>query len=212
MSTMAAVILVAALSAPADTGVGIQAGNVCLSTPAQPGGSYQPGTVYVANKGSGTEAISLSAGPMSSGHARPVPPAWVTFSYPALLWIIPQHSVSIAPGQGASVPVTLNIPASAVRGQYEARLTAYAGGTPASGGGVQAELGAAAITFLKFGVGTAPAGCSPPSPSQASPAPGPAGAPGWSLLAVAGIIALAVAGLARRWLRRRTSPRTRWTS
>ena len=111
------------------TGVGIQAGNVCLAAPARPGGSYQPGTVYVANTGRGTEVISLRAGPMSSGHARPVPPAWVTFSYPAL---------SLAPSQGAGVPVTLNIPASARPGQYEAALTASAGGTPASGGGTQA--------------------------------------------------------------------------
>ena len=82
----------------------------------------------------------------------------MTFGYPA---------VSLAPGQGASIPVTLHIPASARPGQYEAELTASAGGTPASGGGAQAVLGAAAITFLKFGVGAAPAGCSPPSASLA---------------------------------------------
>ena len=44
---------------PSATGVGIQVGNVCLAAPARPGGSYQPGPVYVANTGSGTEAISL---------------------------------------------------------------------------------------------------------------------------------------------------------
>jgi hypothetical protein len=98
-------------------------------------------------------------------HALPVPAAWVSFGYPALLGVIPRHSVTIDPGQHASIPVTLHIPAGARHGQYDAALTARTAGTPAPGGGAQAVLGAAA-TFLKFSVSATPPDCNPPPPPQ----------------------------------------------
>ncbi len=211
----AMLLAAAALSGAPGTGVGIQASDVCLSTPAQPGGSYQPGTVYVTDTGSATETISLHAGPLPSWqvetavtaggaqryvvqtvphpesgftrHALPVPPAWVTFGYPALLWVIPRHSVTLAPGQGASIPVTLHVPASARHGQYEAALTAGTTGTPAPGGGAQAVLGAAAATFLEFSVDAAPPDCNPAPPPQpwwaGQPAAGSPLPAGWHYIA-----------------------------
>ena len=206
---LTAAILATALSGAPGTGVGIQVGNVCLSAPARPGGSYQPGTVYVTNTGSATEAISLHAGQMPSRqagtaaaarHAWPVPPAWVTFSYPARLWVIPRHSVSLAPGQGASIPVTLHIPAGARDGRYEAALTASAAGPAVPGGGPQAVLGAAAVTFLEFSVDV-PADCRPSSPPQpwwaAPPTAGTFPPAGWSYVPARD--ASAAPGLAGVW-------------
>jgi hypothetical protein len=211
----AVLLATAALSgAPGAAGVGIGASDVCLSTPARPGGSYQPGTVYVTDTGSARETITVQAGPMPSWqvqtaitvngaqryvvqavphpeddftrHARPVPPGWVSIGYPALLWIIPRHSVSLAPGQGTNIPVTLRIPADARHGQYEAALTARTADAAAPGGGAQAVLGAAAATVLKFSVDAAPPDCTPAPPPQpwwaAPPAAGTARPAGWGYI------------------------------
>jgi hypothetical protein len=214
-ATLPAVLLAAAaLAATPGTGVGIQASAVCLSTPAHPGGAYQPGAVYVTDTGRATETITLETGPMPSWqvetvitvngtqryivqtvphpessftrHAQPVPAAWVSFGYPPLLGVIPRHSVTLAPGQGASIPVTLHIPATARPGQYQATLTALTTAAPAPGGG-QAALGAGAATVLEFSVDAAPPDCDPPPPAQPWWATEPAaGAPlpaGWHYIA-----------------------------
>src|SRR6266851_4723185 len=52
---------------PASVGVGISSAPVCLAAAAQPGRSYSLGTVYVVNAGSGSEDISLRAGPPANG-------------------------------------------------------------------------------------------------------------------------------------------------
>ena len=190
-SILPAVVLAAALSGgPGSAGVGIGASDVCLSATAQPGGSYTPGAVYVTNTGSATEHITLQTSPVppglagTIGNALPIPPDWVTFGYPALLWVIGQHSVTLAPGQGTSIPVTLHIPASASRGDYKAELIASTTGARAPGDGGQAVLGAAAATNLEFAVGTAPPDCNPPPAPQpwwaAPPAARTALPAGWS--------------------------------
>jgi hypothetical protein len=204
----AVLLATAALSgAPGAAGVGIGASDVCLSTPARPGGSYQPGTVYVVNTGSATETITLDTGPMLSWqvetvttvdgtqrdvvqtvphpeddftrHALPVPAAWVTFGYPALLWVIPRHSVTIDPGQHASIPVTLHIQASARHGQCEAALTARTADAPAP------APGASPVTI--------------PAPPASSPAAASPVSTTRSGARVAAVIAVLAAAAWPRW-------------
>lgn len=125
-------------------GAGIEAAPVCLSHPAQPGHAYQlqtngniPGVV-LSNQGTSTETLTLSAAPQPWGlPAMPVPGSWLSST-----------PVALPAGGTATVPVTLNVPASAGPGTYATRLTVSAGtGT----GGVQ--LGSAGGTLLAFTVG-----------------------------------------------------------
>jgi hypothetical protein len=211
----AVLLATAALSgAPGAADVGIGASDLCVNTPARPGGSYQPGRCT-----SPTPAVPARPSPCRPARCRPgrrrrpsrstapsatscrpsrtpkttlsatpgrSPPDLVSIGYPALLWVIPRHSVSLAPGQGASIPVTLHIPADARHGQYEAALTARTAGAPAPGGGAQALLGAAAATVLKFSVDAAPPDCTPVPPPQpwwaAPPAAGTARPAGWGYI------------------------------
>lgn len=202
----------------ASVGTGIQGNPVCLPVTAQPGHSYPLGTVYVADTGSGTEDITLTAQPVWKGQemygrAIPVPPSWVSVSYPSTLWIIHHSSVQVGAGQGAYLSVTLNVPAAALRGMYAGNLVAGAGGTPSAGNGTQAALGAAAATDLEFAVGVKAPACgqvTAPSPSviaasqraaaagdfsAASPSASPSSKPppvtGYAILAVIAVILLA---------------------
>jgi hypothetical protein len=201
----------AMLALPASVGVGISGFPACLPVPAQPGHSYVL-HVSVVNTGSGGESISIQTGPPVNGlKGIAVPPQWVSFGYPKLLGIIGQGSVSLSPGQQASVPVTVSVPAGAKPGLYGANLVAGAMSAPSPGGGGQAVLGAAAEDDLEFAVapGKAPScdlypavtpGPKVPAPDY-SPAPAASSAPGrgYALAAVG-----AVLWLAWRWRRRRS--------
>ena len=159
----AAAIAVASLSsqpaAGASTGAGMSPFPVCLSHPAQPGGSYQlqtngniPGA-QVTDTGTSGEDLVLSTGPSQWKQQLPgmaVPASWISFSYPKLLLVIPQHHVSLSAGASASVPVALHVPPAAARGTYVAGLIVSTG---TGSGGVQ--LGAAAEVPLVFTVGIA---------------------------------------------------------
>lgn len=218
-ASLAAALAGTALGAPAGTGVGIQGNDACLPVTARPGQSYPLGTVYVANTGSGTEQITLTAQPIWKGdrlygHARAVPASWLSVSYPATLWIIRHGYVSVGAGQGAYLPVSVSIPAGTPRGLYAATLIAGTGSS-ASSGGISAGLGAGATTDLELSVGVKPPACGLPvsSPSviaaseraqaagdfsSAATAPKKSDALGWAILAV---IAIAVLALARKAFR-----------
>jgi hypothetical protein len=155
-----------AAGTPPSTGAGIGAGNICLNSPAQPGGTYRPGAVYVSDTGSSTETVDLTGGPLWPGQQvykgeQAISPSWVSFS-PA--------PVTLSPGQGTSVPVTVMIPAGARRGIYVADIVAVpqAGPRAAAGNGGRARLGGAAQTFLIFTVGPG----EPPPSCTLPPAPG----------------------------------------
>jgi hypothetical protein len=62
---MIAAPLIAAvlLGSPASVGVGITGAPVCPAAAVQPGTSVSLGTIYVVNTGSGSEDITLNAGP-----------------------------------------------------------------------------------------------------------------------------------------------------
>lgn len=157
----------------ASTGAGIQGNPVCLPVTAQPGHSYVLGTVYVVNTGSGTENIAVSATalwPGQGGNARDLAPApaWITVSYPKHDLFLSSSSVSLPPGQGAYLAVTLTIPASARHGVYDGNLVAGVTGNTPAGNGTRADLGAAAATGLKFGAGVPAPSCGIPAPSAAA--------------------------------------------
>jgi len=160
-----ALALALALSgAPASTGTGIQASPVCLAAPAQPGHTYPLGGVYVADTGSGTASLSVAAAPLWPGQRvyrgeLAVTPSWVTFS---------PSAVTLGPGQGASVPGALTVPAGAARGVYVADIIAGPQAGPAlPGSGGYAQLAAAAATLLIFSVGEPAPSCTlPPAPGS----------------------------------------------
>jgi hypothetical protein len=150
--------------APASTGTGIQASPVCLPAPAQPGHTYPLGTVYVTDTGTSTASLNLAAAPLWPGQRvykgeRAISPSWVTFT-PA--------TVTLSPGQGASVPATLAVPAGAPRGIYVANIVAGPQASPApSGSGEHAQLAAAAATLLIFTAGEPAPSCTlPPAPGS----------------------------------------------
>lgn len=154
-------------AAPSSVGVGIQPGPVCLPVIAQPGHSYSLGSVHVADTGSGSESISLYAiSPVNGLPGKHFPSSWVSPGYPELLWVIGQSSVSLGPGNGTDVPLTLNVPAGAAPGAYAANLAASTAPVSASG----LAFGAEAITNLTFTVGP---GGNPPSACNPDPAAAP---------------------------------------
>lgn len=205
-SLTAAALAAAVAAAPAGAGVGIQANPVCLPASARPGHTYPAASLYVTDTGSASEDITVHAqdlqGPTRYRGQLPVPPSWVSISYPRLLWVIGQDHVTLAPGQGAYLPVTLTIPATARPGTYVTDLIAAATATTAASGDAQAVTGAGATTPLIFTITT-------PVPATACtslPAPDPARAPSRSTGAApaaaqpgpsaAGTRALAAAGAA----------------
>jgi hypothetical protein len=168
---MIAVLAAAGLAAaslgtgtPASAGAGIGAGNICLASPAQPGGTYQLGDVYITDTGTGTESLTLTAVPLWPGQRvyrgeQAISPSWVTFA---------PSTVPLGPGQGTSVPATLTVPAGASRGIYVADIIASTQASPApSGSGGHAQLAAGAATLLIFTVGEPVPSCTlPPAPGS----------------------------------------------
>lgn len=173
-AVLGAVALAAALAAPvlttaaanaatASTGAGIGAWPVCSATPLVPGRArqLQPGGlgdtgVSITNTGSASEALTLSVGPLAAGsplagRARAVAPSWVSFGYPRSWLVLPGHSVTVAPGSSAAVPVTVTVPPGTPAGAYAASLTVSTGASGTGG----AQLGAGAATLLVFTVGQA---------------------------------------------------------
>jgi hypothetical protein len=145
-----------AAGAPGSTGAGIQAAAECGAAPA--GHTTALPAVYVVNTGSGTETLKLSVIPAPRPRgALAVPPSWVTFS---------PGSVQVAAGGSATVPVTLDIPAGATRGQYRARIEVVTA-APAGPGGTGVSVAAGGATWLAVAVG----GTRPDCPAGAATAP-----------------------------------------
>lgn len=146
---------------PASAGIGIGARNICLNSPAQPGGTYQLGAISVTSTGNSTETMTLAAAPLWPGQrvykgARAISPSWVTFT-PA--------TITLRAGQGTPVPATLTIPPGTPRGIYVANIIAAVQPSPAPpGSGEHAQLAAAAATLLIFTVGDPAPSCTLPPP------------------------------------------------
>ena len=144
---------------PSTAGAGVSLAPVCERTPIQPGGSATIGPgFFFTNIGNGDEHVSVTVQQLSThswfhGIAYPVPPSWVSVSYPPELWVVPQHSVDVHPGGHARLPVTITVPAGARRGAYAALLDAGAGQPDAGQPGVTGNLGAAGMSWLFFLVG-----------------------------------------------------------
>jgi hypothetical protein len=128
-------------------GVGIQADPVRLAGAAHPGGSYPLPEVYVVNKGTETESISITVRQIAKvSGARDVPPSWVqASSVPAQL----------APGQAVSIPLQLITPPDARTGRYASDIVVTGSAQPDAGS--QVRFGAAAATALEFSVTPGPA-------------------------------------------------------
>lgn len=153
---------------PAGVGVGIGVWPICLSTPAQPGHTYQLTNggwagvdknssqgVDVVNTGDSNETITLSVQPISKGgrlygRSLSISPSWISFGYPRQWFgLASGDSVSINPGKQAWIPVTLNLPANAASGAYAANILASTAAPPESQGG-SASFGAGAETSMLF--------------------------------------------------------------
>jgi hypothetical protein len=152
-------------AATAGSGTGIQPGPVCLGTPLEPGHSYELETngfsdvkgADVTNTGTGTEDLALAVSRQAWNlPGMRVPSSWVTFGYPKHLLILTSHSVSVAAGGTAIIPVTVNVPSGAARGTYVAGLTVSSG--TGSGG---AQLGTGAEAPMIFTVGISKPGWTP---------------------------------------------------
>jgi hypothetical protein len=165
----AAILLAAAASGP---GVGSSSPGdlaLCPSGPAVPGRSYDLGKARFADTGSDGETLHISFTPAAAG-----------------TWLTPSAAdISLAPGQGTYVDVILRVPASAVNGEYGAKIQASAGGTGAQPppGGAAVTTGAAAAVPIAFEVGNypQPVACTVPAyeraSAQASSSHAPSGPP-----------------------------------
>lgn len=120
------------------SGVGIQPGPVCAPTTVAQGSSYALPPVQVADTGSGDVDISLAVlrmtDPRSILHGRPVPPSWVSFTFPGHWFgMVAGSSVHAGPGESPLVPAQLNIPATAPEGPYVAFIKPYPAGSGVAG-------------------------------------------------------------------------------
>jgi hypothetical protein len=167
--------MLALAGSPASTGTGIQPGPVCLATTIHPGAARALPPVTVQDTGSGGESIALHI-QKPAGHGtmpgRPVPPSWVTFTYPRKWLVLSQSSVPLGPGATAPVPASLAVPSAAAPGRYVAWIGAAPAGSGTAG---KANFGAEAFTYLEFTVAKVGsparhAACVTPGVKQASPA------------------------------------------
>lgn len=171
IAALALAATLAAGPAPGSVGVSVGAGLLCTTTDTQPGHSYPLGTFYLRNIGSAGETFTASVGNATVKKlGRQVPAAWISVKFPPLLWFIPRHSITLAPGASAYLPVTLAVPAGAASGRYGGALflqTAAASGHAANGtagGTVSAGAGGAETIQFTIGKGRLPA-CIPAYPS-----------------------------------------------
>jgi hypothetical protein len=102
---------------------------VCYAGIASPGHSYSMSSSYWVNTGTEPETFVFRVDP-------PAGASWIKMA---------ESSVTLDPGQAASIPVTLTVPAGAAKGIYGARLEA-----------------SGAEESVEFGVGVRP-GCTGPA-------------------------------------------------
>ena len=128
---------------------------VCYAGIAHPGHSYSMSSSYWVNTGTEPETLVFRVDP-------PAGASWIKMA---------ESSVTLDPGQAASIPVTLTVPAGAAKGIYGARLEA-----------------SGAAESVEFGVGVRP-GCTGP----AAPPLVPGGGSGFPLplWVVAGLLLVA---------------------
>ncbi len=86
-------------------------GPVCYPGAAHPGHSYSMSDSYWVNSGTESETIVIHVDPPAGAY-------WIRMK---------RNSITLNPGQAASIPVTLYIPPGAARGIYVAKLVASSG-------------------------------------------------------------------------------------
>jgi hypothetical protein len=139
--------LAAAAAAPAarptsaSVGAGVGAKPIVLEKPASAGQSYTLPALYVVNTGNTRATLRVTVKRLSSGAERNVPTRWVVFG---------QNALDLAGNQSATVPLELDVPASAAPGTYMTNLVVGTFSAGSQGGG--ATFGAAAATRLTFSV------------------------------------------------------------
>ena len=128
---------------------------VCYAGIAHPGHSYSMSSSYWVNTGTEPETLVFRVDP-------PAGASWIKMA---------ESSVTLDPGQAASIPVTLTVPVGAAKGIYGARLET-----------------SGAEESVEFGVGVRP-GCTGP----AAPPLAPGGGSGFPLplWVVAGLLLVA---------------------
>lgn len=142
---LAAILL--PIGARANVGAGVGASPITVAAPLHPGDTIRFPPLLVANTGSEPAVYHVSVqqfGP--TANTRPVPAGWVLFG---------ANDVTIPPGKGVNITVTVRLPSEVAVGAYESLLIAST--RPASATGTTA-LGAAAATNLTFNVTAGQAG------------------------------------------------------
>ena len=86
-------------------------GPVCYAGIAHPGHSYSMSDSYWVNSGTEPETIVIHVDPPAGAY-------WIRMK---------ENSITLNPGQAASIPVTLYIPPGAAQGIYGAKLVANSG-------------------------------------------------------------------------------------
>lgn len=153
-----AVLQVTSHPAGDTVGVGISADPVCATGPLEPGHTTAFPAVTVTNTGTTSENVTVHAEPVAAQQALfrrgyTVPASWVSASYPRMLFVIPQHSVSLKPGTSANVPISVTVPVAARPGAYAADLIASETAGASGGSGYEMRAAAGAATYLLFTVG-----------------------------------------------------------
>ena len=166
--------MIASLVLAASVGVGTQGTPMC--TPAmRPGSSASAGQLYVTDTGSQAETVTVGTFPAGGqgqalrGGQHQMPGSWVA---------VPDPSLSLDPGAGAYLAVSVTVPAGTPDGMYVVNLWAHTAASPSPGGGTVLSAGAGAATLLYAGVGETPS-CTIPAVTRQAGSPGqyvPAGA------------------------------------
>jgi hypothetical protein len=141
---------------------------VCYAGIARPGHSYSMSDSHWVNTGTARETLVFRVDP-------PGGTSWIKMA---------ESSITLDPGQAASIPVTLTVPAGAVKGIYGARLVA-----------------SGAEENVEFGVGM-PANCTGPSAPPIVPEASVKGGSGLFIpLGIMGGLLISVILLGVRWRR-----------
>jgi hypothetical protein len=141
----AAVLLtpwLAASTAAADTGVGIQAAAITLNRPALAGQTTPLPAAYIVNTGTSTTTVHASIKQLPDGKAgRVVPVSWI---------LIARNDFGLKAKTPTTIALRVRVPRTAAPGAYRSDFLVSVGSSNHAPGG--ASLGAAAATELRFTV------------------------------------------------------------
>jgi hypothetical protein len=142
LSAIVIIILILPLAVQAKTGVAISPGKIYVDEPLMPGGNYVLHNVQIINNGDQPSNYEVVLARMQTQEELQIPDGYLRFS--------PQ-SFYLEPGKNQIVEVVLDLPVSAVPGDYYGLIE----GHPVADETGSTSIGVAAATKLYFTVKTA---------------------------------------------------------